>query len=118
MARPPKSRNMGTMTEAAFWSMLRSHLRRLSLRWKPRAECLKRARRTYKGPNKRQKWEYQCCICKAWYSGKEVEADHIVSCGSLKSFEDLAVFTERLLVEVDGWQCICKTCHNVKTHSR
>ena len=59
-SRVPKTRNAGTMTESAFWSFIRSALRQKSRWWKPITECKMKARRPYKGPNKRQKFEYQC----------------------------------------------------------
>ena len=46
--RVPRTRNAGTMTEAAFWSMIRSALRQKSRWWKPIAECKKLARRKSK----------------------------------------------------------------------
>jgi hypothetical protein len=60
----PKPRNAGTMTESAFWSFIRSALRQKSRWWKPITQCKMKARRTYKGPNKRQKFEYQCSSIK------------------------------------------------------
>ena len=47
---------------------------------------------------------------------KETQVDHIVSCGSLRSFEDLPGFTERLLCETSGLQVVCKKCHQKKTN--
>jgi len=47
---------------------------------------------------------------------KETQVDHIVSCGSLRSFEDLPGFTERLLCEASGLQIVCKACHQAKTN--
>lgn len=105
------------MTEAAFFGWLRSQLRRASLRWRPRAEALKAARRKYVGPNKQQKWEYKCSQCGNWFKGKDVEVDHIVPCGELTCFEQLGAFGERLFVEVGGYQVLCKAnCHHGKTH--
>ncbi len=56
--------NAGTMTESGFWSFIRSGLRQKSRWWKPITECKMKARRAYKGPSKRQKFEYQC---NSWY---------------------------------------------------
>ena len=50
--RVPRTRNAGTMTEAGFWSMIRSALRQKSRWWKPIAECKKLARRKSKSKNK------------------------------------------------------------------
>lgn len=111
----PRPYNSGTMTEAAFWGMLRSHLRRLTLRWKPRSECLKDNRRPSQGSNKRKRWEYECYMCGGWFYRDEVEVDHIVEAGSLKSFDDAGPFIQRLLPEKEGWGVVCKPCHQVKT---
>ena len=62
--RVPRTRNAGTMTESAFWSFIRSALRRRTIMWKPMAEAKKRVRTPYAGPNKRQKWQYKCEKCK------------------------------------------------------
>ena len=84
------------MTEAAFFGWIRSLLRMRYMRgWK---------------------WEYQCADCKDWFLRKEVDIDHIVPCGTLKSFKDLSLFCERLFVEKEGLQVLCKVCHKKKTH--
>ncbi len=51
-----KTRNNGTMTEAAFKSFIISTLRRASIYWKPKNECIKRARVS--------RGVYQCELCK------------------------------------------------------
>lgn len=113
--RVARTRNAGTMTEAAFWGMIRAALRQKSRWWKPVAQAKQEAKRRYKGPNKRQMWEYQCNNCKNWYAEKNVNVDHICPAGSLNSAQDLPGFVERLFCEVDGLQCLCLTCHDVKT---
>ena len=110
-----KPRNAGTMTESAFWSFIRSGLRQKSRWWKPITQCKMSSRRTYKGPNKRQKFEYQCNSCKAWFPEKQINVDHIKPAGSLNCKEDLAGFVERLFCELDNLQVLCESCHDVKT---
>ena len=113
--RVAKTRNAGTMTESAFWSFIRSALRQKSRWWKPITECKQKARRPYKGPNKRQKYEYQCNECKGWYAEKQINVDHIVPAGSLNSAQDLPGFVERLFCEKEGLQVLCEKCHDRKT---
>lgn len=111
----PKTRNAGTMTESAFWSFIRSTLRQKSRWWKPITQCKLEARRTYTGPLKRQKFEYQCNTCKKWFPEKKINVDHIVGAGSLNCGADLEGFVERLFCEQDNLQVLCEDCHNKKT---
>jgi 5-methylcytosine-specific restriction endonuclease McrA len=111
----PKTRNAGTMTESAFWSFIRSTLRQKSRWWKPITQCKMESRRPYKGPLKRQKFEYQCNSCKKWFPEKKINVDHIVGAGSLNCAADLPGFVERLFCEQDNLQVLCEVCHNEKT---
>jgi hypothetical protein len=110
-----KTRNSGTMTESAFWSFIRSALRQKSRWWKPITECKMKARRAYKGPNKRQKFEYECNCCHRWFPEKQINVDHIVGAGSLNCGQDLPGFVDRLFCEQDNLQVLCTTCHDHKT---
>jgi len=110
-----KNRNAGTMSEAAFWQFIRNALRRRSIVWKPISLCKERAKRLYKGPNKRQKFEYQCNVCKKYFKGTEVCVDHVQAVGGLTNADDLPHFVETLFCEIDNLQCICKECHDAKT---
>lgn len=71
-------------------------------------------RSPYDGPNKRQKWKYQCNICKCWFMEKEMEYDHIIPCGSLLSRDD----ERRCLLEliIGSLQMLCVPCHRSKTN--
>ena len=113
----PKTRNNGTMTESAFWSFIRSGLRQKSRWWKPITQCKLNAKRTYKGPNKRQKFEYQCNSCKKWFAEKNINVDHIDPAGSLNCANDFPGFVERLFCETDNLQVLCSSCHNTKTQN-
>ena len=113
----PKTRNNGTMTESAFWSFIRSGLRQKSRWWKPITQCKLNAKRTYKGPNKRQKFEYQCNSCKKWFAEKNINVDHIDPAGSLNCANDLPGFVERLFCEKEHLQVLCSSCHNTKTQN-
>lgn len=110
-----KTRNADTMTESAFWSFIRSGLRQKSRFWKPITQCKMSSRRAYKGPLKRQKFEYQCNECGEWFPEKKINVDHIKPAGSLNCANDLPGFVERLFCEVDNLQVLCTTCHDFKT---
>jgi 5-methylcytosine-specific restriction endonuclease McrA len=63
---------------------------------------------------------YQCASCKGIFPKKEICLDHkepVVPVDGFKLREnfDLHEFAERLLVEEDGWQVLCDTCHDSKT---
>jgi hypothetical protein len=115
LPRVPKTRNAGTQTEASFWGGIKNMLRQKSRWWKPIQKVKAAAKRDYTGPNKKQKFEYQCNLCKGWFPDKEVAVDHIVPVGSLKCAEDLIGVVERLFCEMDGLQVLCNTCHGEKT---
>lgn len=100
---------------AKFWSFVRSGLRAKWSRWPPKFEVLKNAQRPYKGPNTRQKYEYQCSECKQWHIQKDVEVDHITPAGSLNDWSQLAGFCERLFVGVGKLRVLCKVCHKAIT---
>ena len=100
-------------TTSVFWSFIRSGLRAKFTRWPPKYELYNDDRRTVVG--QRHKYEYQCAVCLEWFKMKEVEVDHIVKCGSLKKYEDLHGFVERLFVPKNKLQLICKPCHKAKT---
>jgi hypothetical protein len=97
-------------------SFVRSNLRRMSMRWAPREEALREARRSCK--KGRQKWEYLCASCNEYHPRKNVQADHITPCGSLKEFSDAGGFIERMLVEKSGYDVLCKKCHLEKTRAQ
>ena len=111
----PRTRNAGTMTESQFFAMIRSALREKSRWWKPTGIARLKSRRPYKGPIKRQKYEYQCNHCKQWFPIKQTQVDHIIPAGRLSSFDDLGEFAKRLFVEEDGLQILCSKCHDIKT---
>lgn len=99
-----------TLTEAGLFGLIRSNLRRLSIRWKPRTEALNAVRRP-KVNGGRSKWEYHCSICLKWFIRAHVEVDHIYPCGSITCFNDIGPFVQRLLCEQDGFRILCKDCH-------
>lgn len=95
--------------------MIRSALRQKSRFWKPIAQCKQNARRKYNGTNKRQKFEYQCNICKEYFPDKHINVDHIQPAGALNCSQDLPGFVERLFCGIENLQVLCESCHNDKT---
>jgi hypothetical protein len=107
-----RTRGGGRYTESAFFGFIRSGLRNKYVRWPPRYEVLREARRPSKDKkNARLKWQFQCAKCRRWKAQKDVEVDHIIPAGSLRCFEDLPGFCERLFCEKEGLRVLCRTCH-------
>ena len=113
--RTPPHPEWEAWSSAQYWSFLRSGLRSKHQRYPPRYAVLDAAKRPSESDNKRLKWEFQCNECKLWHQQKNVSVDHIIPCGSLKSYEDLPGFVQRLFVGVAGLQVLCKKCHDAKT---
>ena len=115
--RVPRTRNASTITEAAYWGMLRSGLRRLFRFWKPAVIALHSARVACRGPNG-QKWAYVCSLCAKPFPRKRVEIHHVVAVGKLLSYEDVGEFVRRLTPEnPKGYRVLCKACHLKLTNS-
>ena len=110
-----KPRNGGTWTEARYWQAVRSSLRRGFRFWKPIADCKLAARRPNESENKRLRWEYQCNKCKVWHPDKNVQVDHVTPAGALKCDDDMVPFLHKLTTE-EGYQVLCKPCHQEKTN--
>jgi len=112
VSKVDKPFNNGTMSSSAFFSWLRSRLRKMSQAWKPIQEVKKAAKVPYVGENKRRKFSYKCEKCFELFSDKEVAVHHKIPAGSLKSFEDLPNFCRRLFVEKQGLILLCDNCHS------
>jgi len=129
--RTPPFKAYDMWTTAKFFGFIRSGLREKFNRWPPKYLVLGKAVRsapilnpdgshsTFKSGKKvgerRYVKEYKCNECKEWHKQKDVQVDHIIPAGSLKTFNDLPAFTERLFCGVDNLQVMCKICHNIKT---
>lgn len=113
----PKTRNAGTMTEVQFFQWIRQVLRKASIYWKPISQVRKEAQVPYKGNNKRRKYSYICSECGKEYPSTEINVHHKIECGSLKTFDDLPGFVERLFTEKENLAVLCKKCHD-KEHKK
>jgi hypothetical protein len=103
------------MTEAAFWGMLRSGLRRSFRYWRPAAAVLAASKQPFRGP-RGQRFAYRCAGCGKLHKRTNVNIDHRVPCGALTSYAHLPEFVARLTAEgAESYQVLCKQCHQVKT---
>jgi hypothetical protein len=84
-------------------------LRRLSYKYRPRNEAMKRARL--------RRGVYRCAICGQEVRKKDMQMDHIEPVLDVKTgFIDYNTYIARLFVSIDGWQVVCKKpCHSEKT---
>ena len=110
-------------TQARFKSFLKSALRSASSKWPPKFEALKLARRKSQLDDKRSKWEYICSSCNKWYKSKDVELNHKEPVGGFgedfnKWPEDLGRIAERMFCDVNGYEVLCKKCHNKETQKQ
>ena len=109
--RVERTRASGTWTEARYFGFIRSALRSAFQKYPVKYHAKKRAMRdTEEGAR------YECAACNELFRSGEVQVDHVVPCGSLKTYEDLPQFVERMFCEVDGFQVLCKPCHQTKTN--
>jgi len=104
-----RTRNGGTWTEARYFGFIRSSLRAAFTKWGPKHQAKKDAKVAYNA--------YRCASCDEVFPSKEVEVDHIEPAGTLKTYADLPGFVERMFCEADGFQLLCKGCHQVKTNA-
>jgi len=121
-----KTRNNGTLTEAAFKALIVSGLRDKSRWWKPKQMCIRKARVS--------KGMYKCAICEqvvhgavwgVYKSGKKegkkrkivnILADHIDPVVDPHvGFQSWDTYIERMFVEEIGYQAACHSCHSGKT---
>ncbi len=116
--RVERTRAGGTWTEARYFSFIRSALRLASSKYPVKFQVKADARRNKpKGAEGRHHYEFQCKECDGWFPDKEISVDHIQPAGSLKKYDDLPGFVERLFCEADNLQVLCNECHNVKTQA-
>ena len=114
--KTPPCEQYPVWTTAKFWSFVRSGLRAKWTRWPPKYEILAEAKRNVpKNKKVRHRYEYQCASCKKFFPQKHVEVDHIEPVGSLRCYDDLPAFVERLFVSKDKLRVVCKPCHKTIT---
>ena len=121
------------ITEAAFFGKIRSMLRKEWRHSQPYRDALRRAKVSFEGTGRR-KFSMRCEQCSIEYAlgeriivgktkqGKDKDAlayqvDHKIDAGTLKTFDDLSGFAERLFCSPDELQVLCWHCHHKKTHA-
>ena len=123
--RTPPFKHYPAWSTAKFWGFIRSGLREKFNRYPVKYEVIKAAAKdietgeVYKGGKKEGQAKtvkmYKCVGCEVMHRATEIQVDHKVPAGSLKSFDDLKGFAERLFCGPEGLQIMCKVCHKTKT---
>lgn len=108
--------------ETAWWTYIRGCLRATWSRNPVKHELLKAERRQIPNPNPKGKkatvWGCTCKMCGKEEIMKNIQVDHIVEAGSLKSVEDIQGFVERLLfVTKDDLRVVCKECNSALAYA-
>lgn len=118
--KTPPFVNYPQWTTARFFTFLRSALRQAWSRYPPRYEALKRSETGRKINKKTGKLarHHLCAKCKKEFVTKDVQVDHKIDAGTLKTFEDVEGFVRRLFCSVDDLDVLCKKCHSNKTHKK
>lgn len=97
------------MTEAKFKSFIINTLRRASYRWSPRGEAMKLARI--------ERGQYECASCEEIFKNKDIQVDHIAPIVDPKrGFTTWDEYIARMFCPVEGFQVLCKPCHEKKTN--
>ena len=105
-------------SDARFKNWIISLLRRGTMRWPPRNECLANAKTKRKRNKKtnRLAQHYRCNGCKKDFPMKEVCVDHIQPVVDVKlGFVSFDQWIERAFIPVKDWQVLCKKCHDKKS---
>ena len=122
----------GTKTRAAFFGQLRSDMRKRWMYSKVRAAALKEASVSTKTtlcsecqhvvPKTVLKFDKEGePVLDA--KGKQkrrsnVDVDHLDPVGTLRCYEDINGFYERLWCPIEGLRVLCKPCHHEITHAK
>lgn len=117
--KEPLTRCSGRWTEARYNSFVKSAIRSMTSRWPVKYDALRAAQVGVKVNPKtgRNAMHYKCACCGGDFPVKEVQVDHleplIPTDGT--SQNDWNVIIGRALIEIEGFQVLCKPCHKVKT---
>lgn len=109
--RVARTRNAQSETQSQHMNKIRSMLRSLSRWWKPMQLALKASSTTYT-VGRAKRVMFLCAQCNKLHERKNVEVNHIEPAGSLKDYNDLPSFCEKLFVEdITKLEVLCKPCH-------
>jgi len=104
-------------TEARRHSFIVSVLRAGTRRWPPKYQTLAEAKVGIKKNKKtgRMAQHFRCASCNHEFSATVVEVDHITPVVGNDGFTSWDDYIERMFVDKEGFQVLCKPCHKKKT---
>lgn len=104
------------ITYKAYLGRIKSVLRSGTVRYAPKWKALQKRTKPYYGTlHPRLTKVTQCELCEDWFKGAHIEADHKVEIGHPQSHEDWPGIIERMYCGIDGFQAVCKWCHDIKS---
>ena len=119
MARVLKERNYAnkTMTQSMYKSYIMSGLRQKLRFYPPCLACRKESSVGRKTNSKtgRMAMHFKCAECGDDFTDKFMQVDHIETVTPITGFVSWDDIIERMFIEKDGLQLLCKTCHSVKS---
>jgi hypothetical protein len=112
--------NGGEWTPSRFHSFIKSALRAASSRWPPKYKSLNKAFVGKKVNRKtgRQAKHFKCASCEGEFPSSEIQVDHINAViDPYIGFITWDEVIKRMFCEENGFQVLCKTCHQEKTNA-
>ena len=108
--------NGGNWTASRKRSFIYSTLR--SGRWPVKYQCIKDAERgkMINPETGRKRKVHLCSDCGELFPQNGIVADHINPIVPVTGFDTWDGLIERLFCEIDGYQALCKECHQKKTN--
>jgi len=104
-------------SKSAYFSWIRGQIRRGLWSRNPIKNYIKRQASKPAPRGSRAKKVIQCEFCKVDHAQSKIEVDHIIPAGSLKDWEDVGPFMERMLHPSGGYRLLCKPCHKTHTYA-
>lgn len=124
MSEPKKVWGPGTpwRTQSEFYVWLRGLLRRGWSKHPLRVQKIVSSRfkvdKKFKNGKTTKVWHCKCEMCGTSGPQKDFEVDHIVPAGSLRCYEDILGFLERLLYIGDkDLRIVCKECNRILAYA-
>lgn len=104
-------------TKSQYFSWVRGQIRRGLWSRNPIKNYIKR-RATKPAPlGSRAKKVITCEFCNKDHAQSKIEVDHIIPAGSLKDWDDVGPFMQRMLHPSGGYRLLCKPCHKTHTYA-